>query len=247
MTPKQVIQKGLNKHLTKDDGSEVLLTLRPGLTQQGLTEFEKRLPSTMPDDVKDLLKFTSGIEIDSLGVLDLLGRNLFALEEVLPFGLPILGDGCGNFWVIDVRQDTGLWETVFFVCHDPSVVVVQAPTLTAFLEQIIESFELPYRNQLSYVKNEAVDQIDAVNPHLITVDEVRKSQDSSLSAFAQALPDTFKVVDLRATKIGSGFNYLASGIETKVKRFGAELIFAIEYKKTMGLFRRLLSGIHQKD
>ena len=226
MTPKEVIQNALSDRLTKVAGAKVTLKLGDGLTLRELKEFERRMPGTIPDEIRDLLNFTSGIEIDSFGVIDFLGRNPFECEDLIPYGVPILGDGDGDFWVIDIRQDTGIWGAVFFVCHDPSVIIIQAPMLTIFLEQIVQSFKPPHTNLLSYVKDEVVYKIDDAYPHFIDLEEARRSPDPIISTFAKELPDTFKVIDLRSAEVGSGFNYLVSGIETKVKRCRAELIFA---------------------
>src|SRR5689334_8432785 len=50
----------------------------------------------------------------------------------------MLPDGFGNFWVVDVDPETGVWGAVFFACHDPSVIVVQAPDLATFLQQLLD-------------------------------------------------------------------------------------------------------------
>jgi hypothetical protein len=183
---------------------------------------------------------TSGIETEPLGNIDFSGANLFGLEDIFPNNVPILGDGEGNFWIIDIRQDTGFWGKVFFVCHDPPVIVIQSQNLREFLTQILESFQPPYRNALAQIKEDAINRIVKSDPYLMDVKQARLSTDVVLSEFAWQLPDTFKVVDLRTAKTGAGFSYWESGKATKVQRCGVELIFGIDDRQKAGFFNRLL-------
>lgn len=240
MSLKEIVLKASADELTTKDGEPISLELSPGITSEEIDSFQERLGVNIPDEIIDLLKTTSGIEIKLIGYLDLLGNYEFSFEEVFPIGLPILNDDAGNFWVVDIHPDTGVWRGIYFVCHDPPVIVAQAQTLANFLDQIIQAFKPPYANILSYVQNEAVDQIYASSAYFIELDEARRSSDALLSAFANSLSNNFKLVDLRPLQIGTGFNYGLCGPTTVVKRFGAELIFAIESKKKAGLIRRLL-------
>lgn len=231
MTPREEITHALAKRLTNERGNVVRLKLGPGLSATEITEFGRQLPGQLPDEIKDLLTLAATLEIGDFEGIDFLGRNLFEYTEVFPCALPILPDGEGNFWVVDIRPDTGSWGPIFFACHDPAAIVFQATNLTEFLGQIIESFQPPYRKLLSYVKDECVYQLDDGPPSLIDRVEAQVSPDPVISNFAKGLGSTFKIADLRAARIGSGFNTSQPGCSTVVERCNAELIFAIEHRE----------------
>src|ERR1043165_5700900 len=99
----------------------------------------------------------------------------------------MLGDGCGNYWIVDVNPQTGAWGTVFFGCHDPSVIVVQAPDLQTFFTQLLDHPTLDPRNA-------AIDagmRIWYEDPWLRPVTELRDTADANaddaISAFAASL------------------------------------------------------------
>lgn len=105
-----------------------------------MESFEAGLPGSLPTDVRELLSYASGFRFDRLKTdVDFLGSELFAFEEALPHGVPLLGDGFGNCWVLDVHPSDGRWGQVFYVCHDPLMVLVQAPSLAALLTQIFDA------------------------------------------------------------------------------------------------------------
>jgi cell wall assembly regulator SMI1 len=243
MSLKEMVLRASADNLTTKDGRPIFLQLGSGLTSEEIDNFQERLGVSIPAEIIDLLGITSGIEIKSLGYLDLLGNYEFSFEEAFPMGLPILKDNAGNFWIVDIHPDTGAWRAIYFVCHDPPVIVIQARTLEDFLDQIIQAFKPPHTNLLSYVQDEAVNQIYASSAYFIEPDQARRSPDVLLSTFANSLSNNCKLADLRHAQIGSGFNYGLYGPTTTVKRFGAEPIFAVEGKGGAGLIGRLLQRL----
>jgi|HubBroStandDraft_1064217.scaffolds.fasta_scaffold712109_1 hypothetical protein len=75
-----------------------------GLRVEEVESFARSLPTAPPEDVRDLLEFCSGIE-GALEQIDFTGRTLlgFCVDLVIPYALPIAQDGCGNYWVVDLR------------------------------------------------------------------------------------------------------------------------------------------------
>jgi len=200
--------------------------MQAGLTPQEVRGFESRLPGKLPGEIQDLLAFASGFENNAVGLVDFLGRHPFEFTDAFPYGLPIAGDGDGNFWVQDVREDTGLWDKVFFVSHDPPVVAVQAHSLEEFLSQILDFGKSPNDDPLLRVKKDAVDRIWTNDPDLIPFEVALSSEDNELSQCAKQLEDGFRIADLRFAKLGSGFSL--RGLKTIVRRCGPPAIFAVK-------------------
>jgi hypothetical protein len=228
VTPKDVIQQALSEDLRSREGSKLALNLETGLSAQEIQEFEGRFPKGLPVEIRELLAFSSGFEFAPFGLVDFRGRLPFEFEDAFPDGLPLAGDDSGNFWVQDIHPESGLWGAIFFVSHDPPVVVVQATLLVDFLHQIFDFGRAPYKSAIANIKEKVVPQIWADDSYSIKVEDARSSSDSTMSTFARQLPENSKIIDLRPGKIGSGFSFGSHGSETRVQRYGDEPIFAVE-------------------
>src|SRR5690349_14171555 len=110
------------------------LPCRPGLTEAELAAVTKETPD-LPREVRELLLHARGIEGDvgPAEWIDFAGVDGFGLEEIFPAAAPIATDGTGNHWVVDVDPYDGRWGAVYYACHDPPVIVVQAATFAAFI------------------------------------------------------------------------------------------------------------------
>ena len=62
----------------------------------------------------------------------------------MPAGHPIAADGAGNFWVLDLTPDTVEVAPVFYLWHDPAVLVYLAPDLGTFLDQAVKKYVPPH-------------------------------------------------------------------------------------------------------
>jgi hypothetical protein len=132
----------------------------------------------VPPEIQELLGYAGGFRFDRLKTeVDFVGSEMFAFEEALPHGVPLLGDGYGNCWMVDVRPKDGQWGQVFYVCHDPLALIVQAPSLAVFLEQIFDA------------ARGKTDLLEVVRERTATV------------------PEGSGTIDLRAAEIGSGFGF----------------------------------------
>ena len=110
-------------------------TLLPGLNDAGLAALQARYPVPLPAELVTLAGVTTGVE--GLLDLDLTGvRHDVEVAELLPAGHPIATDGSGNFWVLDLTPDTVDVAPVFFVCHDPPVMLYQAPDLATWADAV---------------------------------------------------------------------------------------------------------------
>jgi hypothetical protein len=222
-------------------------TLAPGLSDEEIAQFAEKLPGQLPDDVRELLIYSAGFSFrlvflrEEVGAFRFQGTDRFAFPDAaIPCAIDLLGDGCGNSWVVDVDSTSGNWGTIYFACHDPAVIAVQAGDLGQFLKQVLDPRGADPQDALRHVAREAVMRIWQEDPWLVPVPEAHESQDLAVSNFAKQLPETFYVADLRSKKIGSGFSWGLSP-NFDVRRAGTEPIFAVE-RKPAGFLERLLSG-----
>jgi hypothetical protein len=158
--------------------------------------------------------------------------------SILPYPVALLGDGCGNFWVVDVNP-SGEWGAILFVCHDPPVIAIQAADLASFLSQVLNPGGSDSEKTLDYVRNAATTRIWKDDPWLVSVRDARLVPDTVVSKFAEQLPENFCVADLRSKEVGRGFSWGKAGPNTDIRRNGAELLFGVEQKPPSFLKRVL--------
>ncbi|RJP24977.1 MAG: hypothetical protein C4520_03090 [Candidatus Abyssobacteria bacterium SURF_5] len=198
-SPKQILEKHTH-----------LITLFPGLSEQELDRFRKRLGGYLPAEINELLIYSTGFIYAQERAICFTGHEDFAFEEAFPCSIAVLPDGLGNFWVVDINKEDGAWGPVFYVCHDPAVVVVQAPELASFLLQVLQPLEGVPKNALDYVSKKAAFTIWRQDPWLMPYNDPRIPQDPLVSDFAKQLLQNCRIADLRRKEIGSGFRWGAS-------------------------------------
>jgi hypothetical protein len=213
------------------------IELLPPVTTGQLTEFQRLVETPqMPPEIVELLRFASGFESNAFGTVDFLGRNMSV--ETFFRSAPILADGCGNFWIVDLASDEGAWGPVLFWSHDPAVAVIQASNLADFLQQILDVGRAGRPDALTFVRKVSSRRIWSDDPYLVPVSEARAQGDRIVAAFATTLPNSFSVADLRQVEIGSGFSWGRG--DADVRRDGARLLFGVERKKSF--IQRLTGG-----
>ena len=115
------------------------VTLLPGLSEREIAQFQEQLPGPLPEEIRQLLLYSAGFDSkpqsirQRAGSVHFTGHEGFELAEVFARSVPLLPDGCGNFWVVDINPQNGAWGSVFYACHDPAVIVVQARDLMTSL------------------------------------------------------------------------------------------------------------------
>jgi hypothetical protein len=171
------------------------------------------------------------------------GSGGFEFLEIFPCAISIAGDGCGNFWVVDLTTSSTTWGPIYFACHDPPVIAYQAADLREFVEQWLRLGNRDKTSTLGRTFDAAVTRIWGENPGVITFEAGVASSDPSLGAFARSLGDSFVLVDLRRARVGDGFSWGRFGPDTVVRRHGASALFA--YQKPppkKSLLQRLFGG-----
>jgi hypothetical protein len=214
------------------------MDLKPGLSEEELLQFAAQFPVPLPAEIRELLLHTRGFDFEPVQEVELLGNDGFEYLDAFPHGLPICGDGYGNFWVVDVNPESGAWAPIFYACHDPPVFAIQGATLEEFLQELFK-LGRGEPNAIDRVHQEAVFEIWESNPGLVPAPEARESADPDIRRFAADLPDNAHIADLRDLRAGSGFSWGRHGPTTDVKRDGPRLIFAVTPPERRGFFQRL--------
>jgi hypothetical protein len=110
--------------------------LRPPLAESAIGELAEEVGAPLPAELRELLGVTAGT--DEPVELDFTGQSLsFGDEDIFPACHPFAGDGSGNHWVLDLTSASTERAAVFFACHDPPVVVYEAPDLAHFLRDVL--------------------------------------------------------------------------------------------------------------
>jgi hypothetical protein len=147
------------------------------------------------------------------------------MEEIFPRTIALAHDGCGNYWIVDVAAERRPLAPVFFACHDPPVILYQAESIAAFLEEVVRMYRPPHRSLVEDVRTDGLFEVWRKNPGALTVAEAR-SRDEALRTFASSLDDRFTIVDLRGAAPGMGFSWGRHGPRAELRRHPVLPIFA---------------------
>lgn len=237
------ITRARSADLVDEDGNPVLLTLDPPAPDGLAEELEAELGVPLPRELCALLAQTAGIG-GVLDVIDFTGRGIGAgPPQAFPAGLGIATDGFGNDWVLDLVPGEPDVAPVFFACHDPPVVLYQAPSIADFLHEAFRMCVPPHDSLVDDVHEDRLFDVWGSDPGVLAHDDALASGDEPLRAFAADLVERWSIVDLREPQVGMGFAWGRHGPRTEIRRHGHERLFAYARppKKTGGL-RRLLGG-----
>jgi hypothetical protein len=244
VTVTEKLKSLLTEQYISEDGDEYKIELLPGLTDQEIDNLAQSVPSgQIPNDIKELLEFASGFEFGGLEEITFNGVGQFGLEEIFPYSVQLAGDRFGNFWILDIDQN-GNWGHVFYVCHEPSVIVKHSENLIEFLQHIDDFGKNGSNSNLDIIHEKSVMEVWQDDKNFIEYDNAIQSNDKTLKEFALSLTDNFVISDLRKKPNISGFalDKFGSKIE-KVKRHQTELLWAFEKpEKKKGLLSRIFGG-----
>lgn len=241
MDPIDEITRAQAAELVDEDGDPVELELQRGLADAGIDAFEGEIGVPLPGELRDLLAYTTGID-GLLGSVDFTGRDHdVEFGEIFPTGLPIAGDGLGNFWVVDLTPEHRDVAPVFFACHDPAVILLQSPSIGHFLHEVFRMYVPPHASLATDVHGDRPFDVWRENPGVLSHAQALNGDDAKLADFAASLDDDFEIVDLRCAEIGMGFSWGRHGPKTEVRRHRYELLFAYRSPpRKAGRLRRML-------
>jgi hypothetical protein len=243
MDPLEAIRRAQAARLVGEDGEEVELEVARGLSPAEIDRLADELGVPLSRELRALLEHTAGIDGGPLQTIDFTGRSLsFGDPDAFPTGLPIAGDGFGNFWILDLTSDDVETAPMFFACHDPPVILYQSPDIGDFLHEAFRMLVPPHASAVDDVHEDRLFNVWRGNPGTLER-SAALAGDERLSAFAAELDDRFTFVDLRSPPVGMGFSWGRYGPRTEVRRNGHERLFAYAPpEKRPGLLRRL-SGL----
>ena len=235
MTALEQLKLIKDERYVNEDGETFGITLMEGLSDFQIDQLAARLPAAqIPAEIRELLRFASGFSFFNPDEIHFDGVSEFGFENIFPASVTLADDGVGNFWIVDVNP-LGEWGPVFFVCHDPAVVVKQSEDVTEFIQQIDELGKKPDQSTLSLFLERTMTRIYNQEDGFIELSLARSSADILLREFAAGLPDHFVVADLRGQPIQTGFAWgkYGPGIDNAV-RHEKELIWGFETKGKQG-------------
>jgi hypothetical protein len=230
----------LNETYLSEDGEEYKIELRPGLIDTEIDSLAKRSPTgQIPTDLRELLRFTRGFEFYGIDEITFDGVGQFGFENIFPNSVQLGHDGFGNFWILDV-DSKGKSGNVFYVCHDPAVVVKHSDSLSQFISHIDEYGKDIENSNLNIIHEKTVFDIWRNNNGFTEIYEARNSNDATLKTFALTLENNFVIADLREKPNKSGFAWGKFGPNLeKALRCDDELIWGIEKPEKKGFFSKL--------
>ncbi len=236
MSIKELITDLASEKYCDEDGDEFSIELLEGMTEEEVSEYASQFPNSyLPDDVREVLLTCSGFEFSANRfMLDTKGH--IAFEDVFPHSVPLCADGPSNFWIVDINEQ-GKWKGIYYICHDPAVVVYQAKDIYEFLGQLKQYCKSPVDNVMNDVR-----QKHSFQAWENEVTELSKDEMPSALISAEGmddLPAKFFLADLRKAQVGDGFAWGISGPNTQLIRLGEESIWVVEAKDRRGLFAKL--------
>lgn len=239
-----LIQEFDGKEIGEDrNGNPIHGKLLPGATKADLIEIAGLIPCPIPQHMKDVLDTTRGL-LPSLHMVDFTGlslKDLIETGDLCPSGWPIAGDEFGNFWVVDLLPNSKDWGPIYFVCHDPPVMVLQAQNFEDFVAQLIALARKEEDSPIERVTEKLAHRIYHENPNVQSYEDAKQLVgDGQLSSFASSLDKSYQFIDMRKARVGEGFSWGRYGPDTEIKRAGELRIFA--YKKKAGFWQKLFGG-----
>jgi hypothetical protein len=238
ISPRKLLEMAAAERFFDDDEEPLELTLLPGLDPDGVRKIEAELGAVLPPGIDELVRHARGFQFGPVETVAFDAGFSFGMEDILPRVVPLCGDGFGNFWVVEVQR-SGTWGPIFFACHDPPVLVVQATDMSSFIDGILSLGRKGRTSAIREVRDAAPMRIWREDPWGTPASHLRDSTDETLRGFAAELKDDDAVFDLREQEVGSGFAWGRHRANDSCKRCGDDLVFAVltPWKKP-GFFQR---------
>ncbi len=195
MTPLEIVLATRFKLLDDLDGAKYRIKLGKPISAEDRDAGQFGLGLPWPPDIAELLAVAE--ELDG-GPYEALSFNgpWHGLNEVFPRALELLGDGCGNAWVVDTDPVTGSWGAVYFSSHDPPVIVLQAHSVAEFLNQYFHDIA-----RLEWVGSRAMDIWNG--DELAT--PIALAPKDCAAIIPEGTPANSRIVDMRKATSGDGF------------------------------------------
>ncbi len=223
MTPLETLKHISKKEFVFEDDEAYKLRLLPAMTDNDIEELKTKLPNNyIPNDIIDLLKFSKGFEIEYLDEVRFDSIGEFGYEELIPSSIQLCGDGLGNFWVLDI-DSKGNWGNVYYVCHDPAVIVKHSNNLAEFLNDLAEYGENFEESKFENIKEHLVYEI--WKNEIVTFEQNKNKVYNFKNI---ELPELYEVADLSNSDVKTGFCWGKYGYNTQIIRPNDEPVWILE-------------------
>lgn len=238
MKPKQQLESMLSNRYESEDGDMYKVELLEGMTDKEIENFKSQLPNNnLSNEIEELLRLSKGFEFYGLEEVRFDAFGLFGLEELFPNSIQLAGDGFGNFWILDI-DSKGNWNSVYYVCHDPAVIVKHSENLADFIKHVDEFGLKGNESNLDIIHEKTVMDIWSEKVGIMKQNE----KDYDFEYCQVELPEVYLVADLTDKPIKTGFPWGKSGPNPKIIRPTDKPIWIIEKRVKQGFLSRLFSG-----
>lgn len=195
----ELLRRLANEELVREDGMPIRASVMPLGTGMNEESFRERPPEVMQPEFAALVEKCSGLQVGYLEVL-FTEHRMQGYGFLLADWMGVLDDGFGNHWAMELGA-TDPAGPVWFVCHDPPVMTLAAPTLAGFLDLVVDMHRKKPRhgfNPLCDPHKDAKRVYDDPSRRGVVVERLRGGSDATLASVAASLPDDAVVFDLRA-------------------------------------------------
>jgi hypothetical protein len=235
MTTKQQLESILSNQYESEDGDLYKVVLLDGMTDTELENLKGQLPNnSLPNEIEELLRFSAGFEFYGLEEVRFDSFGHFGFEELFPNSIKLAGDRFGNFWILDI-DSKGNWNSVYYVCHDPAVIVKHSENLAEFIKHVDEFGLKGNQSNLDIIHEKVVMEIWDEKVGIME----KNKKDYNFENSQVELPEAFFVADLTDKPIKTGFPWGKSGPNPKIIRPTDEPIWIIEKRVKQGFLSRL--------
>lgn len=229
MTPLEALKELQSRSLvTIEDGEPCDAELLDPMSRTEIDALEEALGAPLPASIRELMAYAGGVEVDC----EELSWNGRAVGQDVPGAfacwLPVLDDGAGNSWNVDIDRQSGEWGPVYFASHDPPALVRQAGSLAEFIIQFADdACQAEREGNLYLVAERMVRKAWDTGGTLIDAATLRESADPVLRRAATSIEEGL-ICDMRRARMGDGFDATRFGARTIIARPGPEAVWTIQ-------------------
>lgn len=235
MTAKEQLKSMLQNRYESEDGDLYSVELMSGMINAEIENFKQVLPNKfLPKEIEELLRFSQGFQFGGFDDVRFNALGHFGFEEAFPVSIPLAGDGFGNFWIQDI-DSKGNWNSIYYVCHDPAVIVKHSENLAEFVGHLDEFGLKGTESNLDIIH-------DKITTQLCTEEEGIMEANNKYYDFEDGrleLPEKYLIADLENAPVQTGFYWGKFGPEAKIIRPSDAPIWVVEKKEKLGFLSRL--------
>ncbi len=238
MTNLEIIKQLRERIFTDEDGEQYSLEFLPPLTNNELDNLKSKFPNHhIAEELLEIMSMTKGWDGYGLEQVYFDSIGSFGFFELSPHSICMGHDGFGNYWVLDINK-RGTLGKVFFVCHDPAVLIIHSQNLNEYLHHLLEFYENPDEGYLNEIHEKVVRTVWKENPNVSSKSEFLQSNPSYSKFLSPFEGGEWAVADLRKGDNKEGFAWGKYDSNQYTVRHNEDLVWVLKNKKK-GFFNRL--------